>query len=160
MVDSLLRFRSKAEELAAWKRFQLNPRGYGLVTLHRQSNVDDPQVLSEIAAALREIALQIPLLFPVHPRTRIELEKGGHVSELERAGLRLVDPMGYLEFLSLMTQARFILTDLRGYSGGKLDIGSAGFNGASYTERPITLSGGNNRLVGQSKDGILVGLRK
>lgn len=157
MVDSLLRFRGQAEALAVWENFGLEPREYGLVTLHRPGNVDEPDVLADIVEALVTMAGQTPLIFPVHPRTAQNLERMNLRTKLEGAGIYLPGPAGYLDFLSLMTRARFVLTDSGGIQEETTVLGVPCLTARENTERPITVEQGSNRLVGSSKEGILAG---
>lgn len=157
MVDSLVRFRPVAEQMEAWKRFSLQPKTYGLVTLHRPSNVDERQVLTGIVDALVEIQHQAPLLFPVHPRGRERFAEWGLLAKLEATGVQIVEPLGYLEFVSLMTQARFVLTDSGGIQEESTVLGVACLTARNNTERPITVELGSNRLVGNSRQGIMEG---
>jgi UDP-N-acetylglucosamine 2-epimerase (non-hydrolysing) len=155
MVDSLLRFRPAAEKLRTWEAYALRPKTYGLVTLHRPSNVDDDNALKGIVEALIQIQKETPLLFPVHPRTRERLERSRLLAEMEGAGMQVVEPIGYLEFLCLMTQAKFVLTDSGGIQEESTVLGVPCLTARENTERPITIEMGTNRLVGNSKAGIL-----
>ncbi|MCW5875249.1 MAG: UDP-N-acetylglucosamine 2-epimerase (non-hydrolyzing) [Anaerolineales bacterium] len=157
MVDSLQRFRPAAEALAAWEGLGLAPGAYGLITLHRPSNVDDPEVLRGLVEALVEIQKQIPLFFPVHPRTREQLRSSQLLAALENAGVQVAEPVGYLQFLSLMTRARFVLTDSGGIQEETTMLGIPCLTARANTERPITISQGTNRLVGNQPEGILQG---
>lgn len=158
MVDSLVRFRPVAEEMRQWESLSLEPRAYVLVTLHRPSNVDDPATLGQITDALIEIQKEAPVVFPIHPRTEKQLAASGQLDGLKKAGVKLVEPMGYLEFLSLMTQAKFILTDSGGIQEETTVLGVPCLTARDNTERPITLEYGN-RLVGNTTEGILSGYR-
>src|SRR5690606_3716888 len=112
MIDSfeLLAPRIRAARVAA--RYGLRPLDYAVVTLHRPSNVDRPETLARIAEALVAIAAQLPVVFPVHPRTRARLAEFGLERAVARApALRLVEPLSYVEFMSLVLDARFVLTD-------------------------------------------------
>lgn len=159
MVDSLLRFKPAAEKMQTWKKFGVEPKAYGLITLHRPSNVDEEKPLGEIVEALIEIQKETALIFPVHPRTRERLAGSKLLTKLEKSGVQVVEPIGYLEFVSLMTQARFILTDSGGIQEESCVLGVACLTARENTERPITLEMGNNRLVGNSTQGILSGYR-
>ncbi len=159
MVDSLLRFKPAAEALQAWKKFGVEPINYGLLTLHRPSNVDEEKALAGIVVALVEIQKETPLIFPVHPRSRERLANSKLLTKLETSGVQVVEPIGYLEFLSLMTQARFMLTDSGGIQEESTVLGVPCLTARENTERPITLEMGNNRLVGNSTQGILDGYR-
>lgn len=159
MVDSLLRFKPAAEALQTWKKFGVEPKNYGLVTLHRPSNVDEEKALTRIVDALAEIQKKTPLIFPVHPRTRERLASSELMAKLEKSGVQVVEPIGYLEFVSLMTQARLMLTDSGGIQEEGTVLGVPCLTARDNTERPITLEMGNNRLVGNSTQGILDGYR-
>jgi UDP-N-acetylglucosamine 2-epimerase (non-hydrolysing) len=159
MVDSLLRFKPVAEGMRHLETLGLEAGAYGLVTLHRPSNVDDAQTLRQIVDALIEIQEDTPVLFPIHPRTREKMEAGGLGKRLDAAGVKLAEPTGYLEFLSLMTQAKFVLTDSGGIQEETTVLGIPCLTARENTERPITLEYGN-RLVGNSTEGILAGYRK
>ena len=157
MVDSLLRFKPAAENLMAWKAYGLEPHGYGLVTLHRPSNVDDPLDIREIVEALQVIQKELPLLFSVHPRSRKQLDQQNLLERMKTAGIKVLEPLGYLEFLSLMTQARLVLTDSGGIQEETTVLGVPCLTMRNNTERPITIEMGTNRLVGKTKQGIIDG---
>jgi UDP-N-acetylglucosamine 2-epimerase (non-hydrolysing) len=158
MVDTLLKFRDRAEKLESWKKFSLNHQQYGVVTLHRPSNVDAPNRLSEIVEALGEIQKELPLLFPVHPRTKSRLEAGGWMEKLKTySQLVLTEPMGYLENLNLMAHARVVMTDSGGIQEETTILGVPCLTVRTNTERPITILEGTNRLVRLTKQGILEG---
>lgn len=159
MVDSLLRFKPAADALQAWKKFGVEPKKYGLVTLHRSSNVDEEKALAGIVEALVEIQKETQLIFPVHPRSLERLTSGKFLAKLEKSGVRVVEPIGYLEFLSLMTQARFMLTDSGGIQEESTVLGVPCLTARENTERPITLEMGNNQLVGSNTQGIVEGYR-
>lgn len=143
MIDSLVEHRERAVERAPWKAFGLDPEGYGLVTLHRPSNVDDPERAEEIGRGLAGAARELPLLFPIHPRTR---DRTGATFEAV-AGLRLVDPLGYLDFLGLMARAQVVLTDSGGIQEETTVLGVPCVTLRENTERPVTVSEGTNCLV-------------
>ncbi len=122
-------------------------KGYALATLHRPSNVDDPEGLGAIIGALNRIAAGIDIVFPVHPRTRQML---GQIGGLELSGrLHLVDPAGYLEFLGLQRHAAFIVTDSGGIQEESTYLGVPCLTVRENTERPITVTVGSNILVGR-----------
>jgi len=126
---------------------------FGLVTLHRPANVDDPASLAEILSALAEISREVLLIFPVHPRTRQQLESAG----LDGFGesIRLLDPLGYLDFLNLMTRASVVLTDSGGIQEETTALGVPCLTLRENTERPITITEGTNRLAGTTRESIL-----
>jgi len=160
MVDTLLRFKDRAESLKTWEQFKLKDHAYGLVTLHRPSNVDDPKTLSGIMDALCEIQGELALVFPVHPRTRAKLDGNGWVKKANQfPKLQLTPPLGYLECLSLMTHARIAITDSGGVQEETTILGVPCLTVRANTERPITITQGTNRLVAQTKAGVLEGVR-
>jgi UDP-N-acetylglucosamine 2-epimerase (non-hydrolysing) len=151
MIDSLLRLLPEA--MARWPVSDGAPSGqkrYGLVTLHRPSNVDDPAVLARIVATLKDIGHEIPLIFPVHPRVRRRLRAlDGAAGDAE---FRLVDPLGYLDFLALQRQATLVITDSGGVQEESTYLGVPCLTVRESTERPVTVTLGTNILVGQDMD--------
>jgi UDP-N-acetylglucosamine 2-epimerase (non-hydrolysing) len=149
MIDTLVALRERTQVHAMLDSLSLDGRPYVLVTLHRPALVDGPLLL-EAMAALSEIADRFEVVFPVHPRTRAALERGG-----ERfPRLRLVPPVGYLEFLSLQASARAVLTDSGGIQEESTFLGVPCFTLRDNTERPITLSHGTNTLLGLAPERI------
>ncbi len=149
MIDSLLASKAKAEQLSTLQDLGLTPQGYAVCTLHRPSNVDDPRVFTGLLQALVHISERLPVIFPVHPRTRRMLSEHVHLASVQRAkNLRLVDPMGYLEFLALTSQARLILTDSGGLQEESTALGVPCLTLRENTERPITVEVGTNLVVG------------
>jgi UDP-N-acetylglucosamine 2-epimerase (non-hydrolysing) len=146
MIDCLVDAWPVIEERRAWEALGFAPNTYGLVTLHRPSNVDDPEVLSEIVSALADIARRLPLIFPVHPRTRDRLHAAGMK---DRPRIHLIDPLGYLEFVSLMSAARVVLTDTGGLQEESTFLHVPCLTLRDNTERPATISYGTNTLVGR-----------
>jgi len=125
---------------------------YGVVTLHRPSNVDGPEQLREILAALGEVAREMPLYFPAHPRTRGVLRNAG--VELP-AGIHLLEPLGYLDFLRLMSGSAIVLTDSGGIQEETTALGIPCLTLRENTERPVTIELGTNTLAGARRDSIL-----
>jgi len=150
MIDSLRSHHDRALCTKPWHRFRLKPEAYGLVTLHRPANVDDVKALREIYSALIEIAQKIPLLFPVHPRTRAQIDRYG----LRSDSITLAEPLGYLDFLGLMAKARIVLTDSGGVQEETTVLGVPCITVRPNTERPVTVEQGTNRLAGVKKDSI------
>jgi len=146
MIDSLHFYLRKAEASDVLARLGLAPGGYGLVTLHRPSNVDDPAQLAGILGAMREAGEAMPLLWPVHPRTAKMLE--AHGIDTAAYGLRLVEPQGYLDFLRLMKDTRLVLTDSGGIQEETTVLGVPCLTLRENTERPVTCTLGTNVLVG------------
>jgi UDP-N-acetylglucosamine 2-epimerase (non-hydrolysing) len=143
MVDTLRRHVDNAIARAPWKTFGCEPNGYGVVTLHRPSNVDGSQQLIAILSALSIVAKSVPLIFPVHPRTIKQINECG----IARGEIRLVEPLGYLDFLGLMARARLVLTDSGGVQEETTVLGVPCLTMRPNTERPVTIEQGTNRLV-------------
>ena len=154
MIDSLRRLEGRARDLAAWEEVGLERGGFVLVTLHRPSNVDDVGRLGPIVEELASLAEAAPVVFPVHPRTRVRLDDTGLGSSLAAAGVRLLDPLGYLEFLSLETAAGAVLTDSGGIQEETSALGVPCFTLRANTERPVTLTLGTNKLLGDDPAAI------
>jgi UDP-N-acetylglucosamine 2-epimerase (non-hydrolysing) len=148
MIDSLRRLEGRARERAAWKKLGVGEREYVLVTLHRPSNVDDPARLLAIVQGLAELAVTAPVVFPVHPRTRARLAAGAGAEQLERAEVHCIEPVGYLDFLSLQSAAGAVVTDSGGVQEETSALGVPCYTFRANTERPITLSHGTNVLLG------------
>jgi UDP-N-acetylglucosamine 2-epimerase (non-hydrolysing) len=153
MIDTLLINRSRAEDRRVWERFGFEPGAYGVVTLHRPANVDDPAVLADLIGSIDEIAADVPIVFPVHPRTRQHID--GLISPGSR--ITLCEPMGYLDFLGLMSRSRLVLTDSGGIQEETTVLGIPCLTLRDNTERPITISEGTNQLVGRDRADILAG---
>jgi len=151
MIDSLRTHLVAALERRPWEAFDLTEEGYGVVTLHRPANVDDEAGLREIFSTLEEIAVRWPLLFPAHPRTVGRMAEWG----LNPRGVRVVEPLGYLDFLGLMAKARVVLTDSGGIQEETTALGVPCITIRENTERPVTIEQGTNQLAGTKRDGIL-----
>jgi len=143
------------------------PRRYGLVTLHRPSNVDERSSLAESLAILKEVAADVPLIWPMHPRTRASIERYGLGKALDGRRLIALPPQGYLETLGLMREATLVITDSGGIQEETTALGVPCLTMRENTERPITIEQGTNVLVGRDRtlvracvDEILAGTRK
>jgi len=150
MIDTLVRLLPEAESL--WPRLSsdlhVSERKYGLVTLHRPSNVDDPHMLAQIVNTLGEISSALPIVFPIHPRTRNRITEAKlDVAQSDR--LQLIDPIGYLDFLCLQKHAMMLITDSGGIQEETTFLGVPCLTVRENTERPVTVSIGTNILVGQ-----------
>ena len=156
MIDTLLRFRSRAERSDVIARLGLEAGHYAVVTLHRPSNVDQTASLEGLMRALAEIARQIPVVFPVHPRTAIMLAAAG----LDSSGVKTAAPLGYLDFLQLMSRARLVLTDSGGIQEETTILGVPCLTLRNNTERPVTIEQGTNRLAGTDPAGIVAAARE
>jgi UDP-N-acetylglucosamine 2-epimerase (non-hydrolysing) len=181
MIDSLLAFRDKADASTILDRLGLRTqagengassaiRPYALLTLHRPSNVDNREIFLNILAGLEELSQDCPVVFPVHPRTRRRIEEfglnvhfcmtagqsNGHTqrSSESRTGIIVTDPMGYLDFLSLMKHSTMVVTDSGGIQEETTCLGIPCVTVRENTERPVTVENGTNEIAGTSKDGI------
>ncbi len=154
MIDSLLFYLEKAKRSRILEKLELEERGYILVTLHRPSNVDDPDTFRGIFGALAEISRTSPVVFPVHPRTRKMIEAFIPPDSRPKE-IRLIDPIGYLDFVKAMEKARLVITDSGGIQEETTVLGVPCLTARKNTERPITVDLGTNRLVGTDGDVIL-----
>lgn len=156
MIDTLLRFREAASRTGILERLSLRPGDFALLTLHRPSNVDDPAVLARLFEAVVAVSRRLPVVVPLHPRTRSRMEEFGLGSVLEAAeGVRVLPPLGYLEFLALEAQARLVLTDSGGIQEETTVLGVPCLTLRPNTERPVTCTQGTNRLVGNDPARII-----
>jgi UDP-N-acetylglucosamine 2-epimerase (non-hydrolysing) len=146
MIDTLLAARDRARALPVLEPLGLASGSYALLTLHRPSNVDDPATLIQILGALDRVAADLPIVFPVHPRTRARLEAASVA--LDRGRWRATEPLGYLKFLKLMSEARLVLTDSGGVQEETTVLGVPCLTLRATTERPVTIEEGTNRLAG------------
>ncbi len=148
MIDSLISVQPKAQKADTCKRLGVTPGSYGLITLHRPSNVDKKESLREITRALCNIGKSMQIVFPVHPRTRKNLENYELLELLEQSdGIRLLEPTGYLDFMHLLMNTKFVLTDSGGIQEETTYLGIPCLTLRPNTERPITITEGTNELV-------------
>jgi UDP-N-acetylglucosamine 2-epimerase (non-hydrolysing) len=160
MIDTLRASLPKAVPAAALLRAAgMDPAcvadGYGVVTLHRPSNVDDPVVLNALLDALAHLSQSLTLVFALHPRTRNNLERFGMLDRLDRTGFVIVPPQGYLQMLGLMSAAAMVLTDSGGMQEETTALGVPCLTIRDNTERPITIEQGTNTLVGTDPQALL-----
>jgi len=162
MIDTLMQNLEKAsassivEELTA--KGTIDGNEYALMTLHRPSNVDDPAVFRHILAGLEHIQRELPILFPIHPRTRKNIDNNGlSVAVQQLSQLHLMEPIGYLDFLRLMSGAALVLTDSGGIQEETTALKIPCLTLRENTERPITVETGSNQLVGSDPDKIIQG---
>ncbi|HUP33388.1 MAG TPA: UDP-N-acetylglucosamine 2-epimerase (non-hydrolyzing) [Gaiellaceae bacterium] len=148
MIDSVLAHVEAARAREPWGELGVEPGGYGLVTLHRPALVDDPALLAETVDGLVTLAELCPIVFPVHPRTREQLAGAGHERRLTEAGVLLSGPLGYLAFLGLEAEARFVLTDSGGVQEESSALGVRCFTLRNQTEREVTERLGTNTVLG------------
>jgi UDP-N-acetylglucosamine 2-epimerase (non-hydrolysing) len=149
MIDSLEMLRNKIESQNIHATFGLQARQYGVVTLHRPSNVDDPAVLRKLCAVLREIAVDVPFVFPMHPRTRKNMVQNNLLaSMMNLKNVWLPEPMSYVHFMNLVFNSLFVITDSGGIQEETSYLGIPCLTVRENTERPITISHGTNQLCG------------
>jgi UDP-N-acetylglucosamine 2-epimerase (non-hydrolysing) len=151
MIDTLMKFRDKAAQTGVLERLGLKSKDYAVATLHRPSNVDGIEHLASLMNMLAELSRHLPVVFPVHPRTRERMEGAG----LTQRGVIVVEPLGYLEFLRLTSEARLVLTDSGGIQEETTILQVPCLTMRENTERPITIEQGTNRLVGTDPEDIL-----
>lgn len=161
MADALLGSLGKIERSDALERFRLTPRGYAVLTLHRPENVDDPERLAPILEAVAEIQRTLPVVFPVHPRTRARLDGAPFGPRLDALpGLHRTAPLGYVDFLRLVQQAALVLTDSGGLQEESTLLGVPCLTLRSGTERPATVEHGTNRIVGREPGAVVAAARR
>jgi UDP-N-acetylglucosamine 2-epimerase (non-hydrolysing) len=153
MIDTLLRFLPMATLDRVRDRIRVEEKRYALVTLHRPSNVDDPEVFRPLLEVMKRVGRELPIVFPVHPRTRARLSSLGF--DLNGSGLVLTEPLGYIDFLSLTSHARIVLTDSGGLQEESTALGIPCLTLRENTERPVTVTSGTNRVVGTDPARIL-----
>jgi len=155
MVDTLLANRDRAAARGTLSSLGLQPGRYGLVTLHRPANVDDPAVLGALLSALAEVARMCPLVLPAHPRAAERL-RGARLN----GRVRVIPPAGYLDFVALQSSAALVLTDSGGVQEETTALGVPCLTLRDNTERPVTLTEGTNQLVGRDPDRIVDAARR
>lgn len=147
MIDSLVRLKPFSEKSDIKEKLGINQDQYAVLTLHRPSNVDDDQNLKKLISVFGELSLKIPIIFPVHPRARNRIIE--YINYMEKHDMRLIDPLGYLDFLKIMSSSRIVLTDSGGIQEETTFLGIPCITLRENTERPITVKLGTNTLVGQ-----------
>ncbi|HXG02817.1 MAG TPA: UDP-N-acetylglucosamine 2-epimerase (non-hydrolyzing) [Candidatus Binatia bacterium] len=151
MIDTLFRYRERAARSRILHTLALEPRRFAVLTLHRPSNVDGPVALTRSLGAIAAVRRDVPVVFPVHPRTRAHL-KSVPVGALD--ALHVIEPLSYLDFVHLMANAACVLTDSGGVQEETTALGIPCLTLRPNTERPITVTQGTNRLVGTDRDRI------
>ncbi|MEK6791124.1 MAG: UDP-N-acetylglucosamine 2-epimerase (non-hydrolyzing) [Deltaproteobacteria bacterium] len=164
MIDTLIKHRKRAMNSTILDSLGLSVAapGYGLLTLHRPSNVDDKDTFANLLGAIESISSRLPIVFPVHPRTRKRIEEFGLgdrfatlPADKPKRGLYTTDPLGYLDFLRLMSEARVVLTDSGGIQEETTVLGVPCITMRENTERPVTITHGTNVLAGTDKDAVI-----
>ena len=161
MIDTLLTQVEAAKSQPTLEQFEIAAQKYAVVTLHRPSNVDDRDTLSKLVDVLRETAESLSVVFPIHPRTKKQLEAFGLMARLEESpNIRVAGPLGYLDFLCLTSQAKVIVTDSGGLQEESTALGVPCLTMRHNTERPITVTEGTSTLIGNSPDKLTEQLNK
>lgn len=154
MIDSLFYNLEKSKESKTRETLDLIDKDYAVLTLHRPSNVDEREVFSGLLEALISISEKLPIIFPVHPRTKANIEKFGFAERVENANIKLIEPLGYLDFMNLYSGAKLVLTDSGGLQEETTALSIPCLTLRENTERPITIEMGTNVLVGVEKKKI------
>jgi UDP-N-acetylglucosamine 2-epimerase (non-hydrolysing) len=154
MIDSLRAALPRARESRIHEKLEISPGNYALATLHRPANVDEPAALARVLAALGEVAAALPVVFPVHPRTRARMQA------FSAPGLKIVEPLGYLDFLALTAGARLVMTDSGGIQEETTALSVPCLTLRENTERPVTITDGTNQLVGTDPARIVPAARE
>jgi UDP-N-acetylglucosamine 2-epimerase (non-hydrolysing) len=154
MIDTLYKYLPRAKQSQILKHLDLTPYNYGVVTLHRPSNVDDKKVFQPILEALGTISEKLPLVFPIHPRTRSRINQFKLDKKVEKFNIKFISPLGYLDFLQLYSNSRLVLTDSGGVQEETTVLGIPCLTLRENTERPITIKQGTNQLLGTKRKKI------
>ena len=160
MIDTLLQFKRLAGRRDILKRYKVSKKGYALLTLHRPENVDGKKNFRSALTALSAISKEMPILFPAHPRTRLRISSLGLGRYFGDNGITLLPPMGYLDFVNLMINSRFILTDSGGIQEESCVLKIPCLTLRERTERPVTVEAGGNLVTGIDAGNILRGYKK
>lgn len=152
MIDTLIKNMKKADSSHILSELNLHPKNYALLTLHRPENVDKRDRIKGILSALEELKKHIQIIFPVHPRTQKRL---GEFGLNHNNGVKIIKPLGYLDFLKLMSQAKFVMTDSGGIQEETTLLRIPCLTLRNNTERPITITQGTNTLVGGNREKII-----
>jgi len=149
MIDNLINSLEEAQKNNYYKNLGLEPHSYGIVTIHRPSNVDDKKDLENVLKILNYIQTQTKIIFPIHPRTQKSLKKFNLEEELDKPNIIITEPLGYFDFLNLIINAKFILTDSGGIQEEASYLKIPILTLRNNTERPITIEEGTNTLIGK-----------
>ena len=154
MIDSLFYSLEKSKNSTVREDLNLNAKEYGVLTLHRPSNVDEKETFENILDALIEIGEKLPIIFPAHPRTRGRISEFGFEKRIENSNIKLIEPLGYMDFLRLYSGAKLVLTDSGGLQEETTALGISCLTIRENTERPVTIEMGTNELVGVKPEKI------
>ncbi len=156
MIDSLIYFKPMAEKSNILEKLNLDSRAYGVITLHRPSNVDNKENFEKLLDAFEHIEKRLPLIFPIHPRSQKMIDRFGLRSKVKKMeNLKLLEPLGYLDFMKLLHHAKLVLTDSGGIQEETTYLGIPCITMRENTERPITIEIGTNVLVGTDTQRII-----
>ena len=155
MIDTLLKHKSKAKHKTLLKELDLRSQTYGLVTLHRPSNVDEFETLERLLTTIRKLSEKFPIIFPIHPRTKSKLTKFRLLNVVQNDKIHLLEPLGYLDFLHLTMNAKLVMTDSGGLQEETTVLGVPCLTIRDNTERPITCFEGTNTLVGNNPNVLM-----
>jgi UDP-N-acetylglucosamine 2-epimerase (non-hydrolysing) len=160
MIDALESSRPKWEASDINERLGLEPgTPYAVLTLHRPSNTDEIDHLDALLEALGHVGRQVPVIFPVHPRTRQQLRSHRRLDDVSddqrHGGVRYIEPLGYLDFVALMSRARLVLTDSGGIQEETTVLGVPCLTLRENTERPVTVTAGTNRVIGTDPERVV-----
>jgi UDP-N-acetylglucosamine 2-epimerase (non-hydrolysing) len=156
MIDTLLACRELSRRSTVLEDLGLTGRPFGVLTLHRPANVNDPEILAGMMSAIGHLQRELPIVFPVHPRTKNALESQNVAT---MPGLIITEPLGYLDFMKLLAEARIVLTDSGGIQEETTALGVPCLTLRNNTERPITIEQGTNHLVGLDPQRIVAATR-
>lgn len=154
MIDSLFYNLEKSKESKTRENLDLVGKEYAVLTLHRPSNVDEKEVFSGLLEALISVSEKLPIIFPVHPRTRGNIERFGFAEKVANSNIKLIEPLGYLDFMNLYSGAKLVLTDSGGLQEETTALSIPCLTLRENTERPITIELGTNILVGTNPEKI------
>jgi UDP-N-acetylglucosamine 2-epimerase (non-hydrolysing) len=160
MIDSLIASLDACQKSTVLTDLSLTPGNYVCMTLHRPSNVDNPERLRELLEMIIQIAKQIPIVFPCHPRTKKEMMQLGMLDRVSGDRLKVVEPLGYLDFLKLQSSCKFVLTDSGGIQEETTYLRIPCITMRESTERPVTVDVGSNVLTGPYPDKVLEAVKQ
>lgn len=154
MIDSLVHSLDACRKSTILEQLELEPGRFVVMTMHRPSNVDDQETLGNLLAVVSDIGKSLPVVFPCHPRTAKEMQRSGSLASTDKRYLRIIEPLGYLDFLRLQVDCRFVLTDSGGIQEETTYLQKPCVTMRSNTERPITVDEGTNILVGPDPEKV------
>ncbi|MGI8669522.1 MAG: UDP-N-acetyl glucosamine 2-epimerase, partial [Aridibacter sp.] len=154
MIDSLFRNLEFAKKSNIREKLDINEKDYAVLTLHRPSNVDEKETFRNLLESLAAISQKLPIIFPAHPRTASRIEEFGFTDKIKNSNIKIIEPLGYLDFLNLMSNSKLVLTDSGGLQEETTALKIPCLTLRENTERPITIEMGTNILVGTNPEKI------